>query len=76
MALKIVSDHAIDTLILALTVGNKVSKVNVNLKKVPTTDIIHLNRETNDILNTRLLKATLQISKLESNKEKTQGLLR
>ena len=76
MALNTVRDHATDTLSLALTVGNKVSEVNVNLKKVPTTDIIHLNRETNDILNTRLLKSTLQISKLEASKTKNLDLLR
>ena len=69
-------DHAIDTLNMTLTVSNKVSKVNVNLAKVPTTDIIHLNRETIDILNTRLLKVTLHMSKLDLSKEKTQGLLR
>ena len=69
-------DHATDTLSMALTVGNKVSKVNVNLTKVPTTDIIQINKETGDILNTILLKATLHISKLELSKEKTQDLLR
>ena len=76
MALNNVRDHATETLSLALTVGNKVSEVNVNLKKVLTTDIIHLNRETSDILNTRLLKSTLQISKLEASKPKTLDLLR
>ena len=48
----------------------------MNLENVSTTDIIHLNRETSDILNTRLLKATLQISKLEAGKAKTLDLLR
>ena len=48
----------------------------MSLEKVPTTDIIHLNRETSDILNTRLLKATLQMSKLEASKTKTLDLLR
>ena len=76
VALKTVRDHATDTLSMALTVGNKVSEVNVNLTKVPITDIIHLNKETDDILNTRLLKATLQMSKLKLRKEKTQDLLR
>ena len=57
--LNIVSDRATDTLSMALTVGSKVSYFNVNLKKVPTNDIIHINRETGDILNTRLLKETL-----------------
>ena len=59
MELNTVRNHATDTLILALTMGNKVLKVNVNLAKVPTTDIIHLNRETRDILNAKLLKYTL-----------------
>ena len=59
VALKTVRDHAIDTLSLAMTMGNKVSEVRVNLEKVPTLDIIHLNRENDNILNTRLLKYTL-----------------
>ena len=76
VALKTVRDHATDTLNLALAVVNKVSKVNVNLEKVPTTNIIHLNRETSDILNARVLKATLQISRLEASKTKNLDLLR
>ena len=76
MALKTVRDHATDTLNLALAMGNKVSEVSVNLSKVPTTDIIHLNKETRDILNTILLKATIQMSKLEENRVKTSNLLR
>ena len=74
--MKIVRDHVKDTLSLAMTVGNRVFEVNVNLGNIPTTDMIHLNRETSDILNTRLLKATLQMSKLESIKKKTWDLLR
>ena len=49
VALNIVRDHATDTLSLAFSMGNKVSEVSVNLSKVPTTDIIHLNKETGDI---------------------------
>ena len=73
--LKAIRDHATDTLSLALAMGNKVSKFNVSLSKVPTSDIIHLNKETRDILNTRLLKATIQMSKLEECREKTSNLL-
>ena len=58
-----------------MIVGNKVSEVNVNLEKIPTIDIIHFHRETNDIIYTRLLKSTLQVSKLESDKNKDHGLL-
>ena len=76
VVLKTVRDHATDTLSLALAMGNKVSEVSVNLSEVPTTDIIHLNKETGDILNARLLKATIQMSKLEESKAKTLNLLR
>ena len=68
--MKTVSDHATDTLSLAVTMGNKVLEVKVNLENIPTMDIIHLNRETSDILSTILLKATLHMSKMESSKKK------
>ena len=58
-----------------MTIGNKVSEVNVNLENIPTTDMIHLHREIGDIIYTKLLKSTLQVSKLESNKKKFQDLL-
>ena len=70
VTLKTVRDHAKDTLILAMTVGNKVSEVNVNLENIPTIYMIHFHREIGDILYTRLLKYTLQVSKLESNKNR------
>ena len=76
VALNTIKDHATETLILAMTMGNKVSKVGVNLQKFPTQDIIHLNIENDDILNTIFLKATLQISKMDSSKIKTQDLLK
>ena len=50
--------------------------MNVNLENIPTTHIINFHRETSDILYTRLLKSTLQVSKLDSNKKRTQDLLR
>ena len=74
--LKTVRDHAKDTLSLAMTIGNKVSKVNVNLENIPTIYIIHLHGEIYDIIYTRFLKYTLQVSKPESNKNKAQDLLR
>ena len=76
MALKAVRDHAIDTLSLALEAGSKVSKVNVNLSKVPNSNIIHLSKEIVGILNTRLLKASIQLSKSKESKAKTSNLLR
>ena len=60
-----------DTLSLAVTMGNKVSEVRVNLENLITPNMIHLNREIGDLLDTILLKDTLQMSKMESSKTKT-----
>ena len=76
VTLKTVRDHTKDTLSLAMTIGNKVLEVNVNLENIPTTNIIHFHRETNNILYTILLRFTLQVSKLETNKKISQDILR
>ena len=57
-----------------MSMGNKVLEARVNLGQVPTLDIINLNKEIGDILNTRLLKATLKMAKLDSSKTKTRNL--
>ena len=58
-----------------MTIGNKVLEVNVNLENIPTIDMIHFHREIGDIIYTRLLKPTLQVSKVECNKKKAHDLL-
>ena len=70
-----VKDQARGTLNLAITIGNTVSKLRVNLKKVPKTDGIHLHKEICDIIYTNLLQATLQISKLQFGKKRIEDLL-
>ena len=71
-----VRDHAKNTLNLAMTTGNKVSEMGMNLKNIPTTDMINLQKQAGDIIYTDLLKATLQVSKLQSSKRKVENLLR
>ena len=51
VTLKNLRDHAKDTLSLDMTIGNKVSEVNVNLENIPTTYMIHLHRETGDMIH-------------------------
>ena len=63
-----VRDHAKNTLNLAVTTGNKVVAMRMNLKNIPTTDMIHLDKHIGDIIYIDLLKATLQVSKLQSSK--------
>ena len=59
VSLVTVRDQYIDTLNVVVTIRNKVAKLRMNLKNIPTTDMIHLHRETGDIIYTDLLKATL-----------------
>ena len=56
VSLVTVRDQDKDTLNLAVTTGNKVAKLRMNLKNIPTTDMIHLHRETGDIIYTNLLQ--------------------
>ena len=71
-----VRGHAKNTLNLAVTTRNKVVEMRMNLKNIPATDVIHLHRETGDIIYIDLLKATLQVSKLQSSKKIVEDLLR
>ena len=56
-----VRDQSKDTLNLAVTTRNKVAELRKNLKKIPTTDVIHLHKETSDIIYADLLQETLQV---------------
>ena len=71
-----VRDQDKNTLNLAVTTWNKVVEIRMNLKNIPTTDMIHLNIETCDIIYIELLKETLQVSKLQSSKKRVEDLLR
>ena len=56
VSLVTVRDQAKDTLNLAVTTGNKVAELRMSLKNIPTTDMIHLHRETCDIIYIDLLQ--------------------
>ena len=50
--------------------------MRMNLNNIPATDMIHLHRETCDIIYIDLLKETLQVSKLQSSKKTIENLLK
>ena len=59
MALKTVRDHAIDTLSLALVMGDKVSEVSVNLSKLPTVSariFFQTTKEQANIVSINIIK--------------------
>ena len=59
-----VRDYVQNTMNLALATKNEVTKVKMNLDDIPIPDMIHLHKQTGDILFTHLLKVTLEFSKL------------
>ena len=61
---------------MEVTTWNKVVEMRIKLKNIPTIDMIHLHRETCDIIYTDFLKETLQVSKLQSSKKRVEDLLR
>ena len=76
MSLIVVRDHSHNTLNLDLTTKNKVVEMKINLENIPIPDMIHMHKQTMDILFTDLLKATLKLSKLHTNKSRIENQLR
>ena len=71
-----VRDYVQNTLNLALEIKNRVVEVKMNLDDFPIPDIIHLHKQTRDILFTHLLNITLALSKLQTLKGKIESQLR
>ena len=76
VSLVLVRDYVQNTLNLALESKNRVAEVKINLDDIPIPDMIHLHKETRDILFTHLLKITLALSKLQILKGKSRNQLR
>ena len=71
-----VRDYVQNTLNLALAIKNKVVEVKMNLDDIPIPDMIHLHKQTWDILFTHFLKITVELSKLQILKGKIENQLR
>ena len=59
-----VTDHAKNTLELAVITKNKVAEMRLNLENILVLDTIHLHKKTGDVIYNSLLKSTLKVSKL------------
>ena len=61
---------------LALESKNIVAELKMNLDDSPIPDMIHLHKQTGDILFTHYLKITLELSKLQNLKGKIENQFR
>ena len=68
-------EQAKGTLNLAMITGYKASKLKVDPKRVPKTNMIHLHQGISDILYTDMLHTTLQIAKLTASKKRVEEML-
>ena len=71
-----VRDHKHNTLNLSIASRNKVGKMRINLDDILVPDMIHLHKQTGDIIHTDFLKSTLKISKLHTSKIRVENQLR
>ena len=74
--LVIVSDHVQNTLNLAVATKNKVAEMRMNLEDIPVPDMIHIHKQTGEVIYSDFLKATLKVSILKSAKSKVENQLR
>ena len=56
-----VKDHVGNNFNLALASHDKVSKMRINLQKIPVLDKIHLYKKARDVIYIDLLKATFKV---------------
>ena len=59
-----------------MATGNKITKMKLNLKEIPISDMIHLHKQTREFIYTYLIMDTLNLSKLESTAPKIENQLR
>ena len=73
ISLVTVTYHAKNTLNLAVATKNKVVEMRLNLENIPILDLIHLYKQTGEVIYSDLLKATFKVSKLQYTKTKIEN---
>ena len=71
-----VKNHAKNTLNLAVSTKNMITEMRLIVKDIPVPNMIHLHKQTGEVIYSDLLKATLKVSKLESTQTKIENQLR
>ena len=70
-----VRDLSQNTLNLEIATKNKVAEMKMSLENIPIPYMIHLHKQTGDIIYTDLLKETLKVSILQSSKSNIENQL-
>ena len=70
-----VRDLSQNTLNLEIVTKNKVVEMKMSLENIPIPYMIHLHKQTGDIIYIDLLKETLKVSRLQSSKSNIENQL-
>ena len=73
MDLVTVRDHVQNTLNLAIETINRFTEMSMNLENIPIPDMINLHKQNVEVIYSDLLKATLNLSRLQSAKSKVEN---
>ena len=76
VSLVTVKDHAQNTLNLVVDTKNEVVEMRLNLENIHVPDMIHLHKQTGEVIQSDLLKENLKVSRLQSTKIKIENQLR
>ena len=73
VSLVTVRDHAQNTLSLVVATKNKAVDIRMNLETIPMPGMIHLHKQTGEVIYSDMLKETLKVSRLQSTKSKIEN---
>ena len=62
VSLVTVKDHTRNPLNLVVATMNKIAEMRLNLKAIPILDMIHLHKQTREVIYSDLMKDTLKVS--------------
>ena len=68
-----IRDHTHNTLNLTVSTKNKVVEMMMNMENILMPYMMHLHKQTREVIHNDLLKATLTVSRLHSSKSKLQN---
>ena len=70
------TDHAKNTLKLPVATKNKIVEMRLNLENILVPYMIHLHKQTRDVIYSNMLKFTLKVSNIQLKKNKIENQLR
>ena len=76
VSLVTVKDHTKNTLNLAVSTKKMIAEMRLSLKDIPVLDMVHLHKQTGEVIYTDLMKDAFKASKLQSTVSRFENQLK